>query len=92
MGNVSMKTSKKYRRNHSKTHKCNSNCRHRHHKRGGMLSPKEQDPRTIIREKMKANVTRRRMIHKSNSDTPSGKTRTKRKFSTLEPTIEEEYN
>ena len=90
MGNVSVKNKRNRKRIHTHTHRCR-------HKLGGMHSPQKEEasPRTIIRQKMRANVTRRQKEAKANSDSPFGspmltKTRTRRKKTPPKETIIEE--
>jgi hypothetical protein len=100
MGNVSLKEHKRYTRHkrnkmNNRNNKRNNKRNSRHRRRGGMRSPSKDDidPRELMKNKMKANVTRRRIESKANSEiffpskTP---TRTRSKKPVFSEVIEEE--
>ena len=71
MGNVSVKHKRSHFNRRSRFNR-RSHFNRRH--RGGLHSPLKDDasPRTIIRKKMRASVTRRRTEAKANSESPFG--------------------
>ena len=95
MGNVSLKEHSRHSRHIMKSRHSRHSRHTRHRRRGGMRSPSDDlDPRELIKRKMKANVTRRRIESKANnsdkfflSKTP---TRTRSKKPTVSAVIEEE--